>query len=271
MKPDAALVELLARMGASRGMPVYFGSQELREWPPNTVAVMKEQKLLARSRPASSVVCPGCEQECVMPVHVIPTDSVAARAFVICDKRSDINRVELFISDLEQWQVSGDSVADCVARLLGVTRPGGSAADGGRWEVGTFKGTKQSGHLVLIADGELKLMLSGHSIALADALNLTDGGIAIDKRILRRCVDNPRDGGGDTESASQRRERLVARVREERKKGSRAFLKVVAAEEGISASRLKQILKTEPYGAGKAAIVDQRSKRATPKLEKAKR
>lgn len=270
MKPDATLTELLARVGASKGTPVYFGSQELSQWPPTTVAVMKEQKLLARSRPAASVVCPGCERECVMPVHVMPADSATSRAFVICDKRSDINRVMLSINDLEQWQASGESVADCIARLLAVTRPGGPAADRGRWEVGTLKGTKQSSHLVLVADGELELMLSGHSVALADVLNATEDGIAIDKRMLRRCADNPRDGGGDMESALQRRERLTARVREERKRGTRAFLKVVAAEEGITASRLKQILNRQPSAAVKAAVVDQRAKRATPRREKAK-
>lgn len=271
MKPNAALIELLARVGAGRGMPVYFSSQELSQWPPKTVAAMKDQKLLEKSRPAESVICPGCERECFMPVHVIPVDGAASRAFVVCDKRSDINRVSVASGDLEQWQASGESVADCIARLLALTRSGAPAVGGGRWDVGTFKGAKQSSHLVLLAEGELKLMVSGHSVALADTLEVADDRISIDTRMLRRCADNPRDGGGDKESASQRRERLTARVRAEAGKGNRAFLKTVAADECISASRLKQILKNQVAAATETASVDKRSKRTTPKLEKAKR
>ena len=46
----------------------------------------------------------------------------------------------------------------------------------------------------------------------------------------------------------KRRERLKARVEQERRNGSKAFLKVVAAEEGISIPRLKQLIykKSEP-------------------------
>lgn len=45
------------------------------------------------------------------------------------------------------------------------------------------------------------------------------------------------------ETASQRRERITARVREEKTKGTRAFLQVIAKEEGLSTSRIKQIIK----------------------------
>jgi hypothetical protein len=64
----------------------------------------------------------------------------------------------------------------------------------------------------------------------------------IDRRLLNRCVDHPVAGAGDAESAEQRRERLRARVREEKAKGTRAYVKTVAEEEGISPSRLKQLV-----------------------------
>jgi hypothetical protein len=56
------------------------------------VAAMKSQKLLAKARPAVSVVCPGCEQECVMPVHTLPAGPRGPASFIFCDKRSDIQR-----------------------------------------------------------------------------------------------------------------------------------------------------------------------------------
>ena len=68
----------------------------------------------------------------------------------------------------------------------------------------------------------------------------------MDRRALTRLVDQPIAGGGDQESAAQRRERLQKRVDAERAKGNRAFNKTVAEEEGINVSRLKQILAGKP-------------------------
>ena len=108
-----------------------------------------------------------------------------------------------------------------------------------------MKGAKHASHLVLLADGELKLSLAGHLIALGDVLEVKGDRFAVDKRMLIRLLDQPVAGAGDAESAEQRRERLKARVRAEKARGTKAFLKVVAEEEGISASRLKQLVREE--------------------------
>jgi hypothetical protein len=59
MTPQAALIELLARVGARNGAAVFISAEELSEWPAAAVAAMKSKKLLAKARPAVSVVCPG--------------------------------------------------------------------------------------------------------------------------------------------------------------------------------------------------------------------
>jgi hypothetical protein len=242
MTPRDVLADLLARIGANGGATVCFGPPETAEWPDAAIAAMKKQKLLVPARPAASVVCPGCERQCVMPVQVIPAQASAARAFVVCDKRDDINRVNVPIAHLKQWQASGETVADWIARALGLARPNRPDSNASRWEVGMLKGSKLASHLVLLAEDELKLALAGHSLRLVDALELKDDRIIIDRRMLNRCVDRPVAGAGDTESAEQRRERLRARVRAEKAKGTRAYLRVVAEEEGISHSRLKQLV-----------------------------
>ena len=106
-----------------------------------------------------------------------------------------------------------------------------------------FKGAKPSSHLVLSVDGRLTLRLAGHSIALADIMALETNGFKLDKRTLIRLVDKPIAGAGDAESAAQRRERLKKRVQAEKTKGNKSFLKAVSEDEGISVSRLKQLLK----------------------------
>jgi len=198
-----------------------------------------------KAQPAASVVCSGCEQECVMPVHTPPAGPRGPASFIVCDKRSDINRVAVPISRLEQWQASGTSIADLLAGLLGLRRPDTGDTSTGRWEIGIFKGAKRSSHLVLLADGRLTLSLAGHSIALAENLALESNGFKLDKRTLIRLVDKPVAGAGDAESAAQRRERLKKRVHAEKTKGNKAFLKTVSKDEGISVSRLKQLLNEE--------------------------
>ena len=54
---------------------------------------MKSHKLLVKASPATTVVCPGCEQECTMPVHTVSAGTGEAASFIVCDKRNDINRV----------------------------------------------------------------------------------------------------------------------------------------------------------------------------------
>ncbi|MEK6785501.1 MAG: hypothetical protein AABY61_08475 [Nitrospirota bacterium] len=248
MKPQLALIELLERIGARSGAAIFVSDRELREWPGAAVAAMKAHSLITKARPATSTVCSGCEQECVMPVHVINVKARQPDAFIVCDKRSDINRVPVPVDRLEQWQATGESVAVLLAELLGLHRAGGSSGDATRWEVGMFKGVKHSSHLVLVADGRLTLSLAGHSIPLTDVLSLAGRGLKVDRRTLTRLVDHPVAGAGDVQSAAQRRERLKKRVRVLKAQGVKAFMKIVAEEEDISDTRLKQILhdKTSP-------------------------
>jgi hypothetical protein len=245
MTPPDAVLELLARVGASKGAAVLVSEEELSHWPAVAVQAMKLQKLLVKASPASSTVCPGCEQECVMPVHTLSAGSRGLSSFIVCDKRDDINRVAVPIHQLEHWQTTGSSIAELLAGLLELRRPDSSEASTGRWEVGVLKSGKGSSHLVLLADAKLTLTLGGHSLALADVLTLENKSFMLDKRTLTRLVDKPVSGAGDVKSAMQRYERLMKRVQAEKNKGNRAFLKTVAEEEAFSVSRLKQILQTK--------------------------
>jgi hypothetical protein len=246
MTPQDALTELLARLGANNGAAVLVSEKELSGWPAAAIQAMKSQKLLVKAEPASSAVCPGCEQECVMPVRTLTHKTRGPALFIFCDKRDDINRVDVPINRLEQWQASGLAIADLLADLLGLRRPDAGDTSAGRWEIGMLKGKKGSSHLVLLADGRLSLTLAGHSIALADILALESMGFKLDKQTLVRLVDKPVAGAGDKESATQRRAMLKKRVQAEKNRGNKTFLKTVAGDEGISVSRLKQLLQEKP-------------------------
>lgn len=124
MTPQAVLAELLSRLEASRGVDMLIGSEELREWPADTVVALKSVRLLVKARPANRLTCPGCEKQCSKDVDVFPAEGARpARAFIHCDEPEDMGRIQLDLADLEQWRVSGDASPASVAETLGVPLP----------------------------------------------------------------------------------------------------------------------------------------------------
>lgn len=247
MTPEQAFAELLGRIGASKGAAVLVSEEELAEWPEAAVLSMKSAGVLTPASPASSVVCPGCEQECSMPVNSRAMGAGASSFFVVCDKRDDISMVPISVVKLRQWGASLSGLAEVIARLLGLTSA--VSVNGPRCEVGILRGRKHSSHVTLIADGTLSLRVAGYVVDLGSVLAILNGAISIDRQALAQCADKPVAGGGDVEAGDERRKRLAGEVKAEKVKGTKAFLKVVAAREGISPQRLKQILK----GASKPA------------------
>lgn len=189
MTPQDALAELLMRVGSNGGAAVFTGAQELAGWPPGAVAAMTAQKLLVKARPAVSVVCSGCERECVMPVHVLPVQGTASRAFVVCDKRSDINRVNVPIDRLEQWQATADAVAKFIADDLSLRVSGKRHDKGELLEIGIVTGKKRIQMLYLGPNGELVLVAGSNRIPLAEAILFSDGRYAINADLIRQLVD----------------------------------------------------------------------------------
>ena len=79
MKAIDALLELLGRVGACGNAAVLVNEEELHQWPKAAVKAMKSQRLIAKARPASSAMCPGCEGNCIMSVllHNLNQESVS--------------------------------------------------------------------------------------------------------------------------------------------------------------------------------------------------
>lgn len=245
---------LIARLGANQGAPVVISAQELKRWPEATNALLKTNGLLVRMRPAVSTVCSGCERECVMPVHVAPTQCATPVAFIVCDKRSDINRVALPLENLEQWQATVDAVAGLLAALLGLPRPLNHNTEGGVWNLGLLRGPKHSGHVKLTLNRGLAVAVGGHLLALSELLELRGSQFIVDHQRIFRALNNPAAGSADIESAADRQARIKQRVQALKAQRGKGFLKQVAAEESISLSRVKQILSATKSTTRPAAV-----------------
>jgi hypothetical protein len=184
-----ALLELLGRLGACYSDKVLVNAEELRQWPAAAVKAMKSQKLIMKARPASSAICPGCERECVMPVYS-PPGTGAKASFIVCDKRSDTNRVMVPAERLIQWQCCAEMVCEFVAAGLGLRRTSSQTAGTGLWEIGLAAGDKRSQMICLKANGELVLVAGDTSATLADLIEYRDGKFLLDSAMIRRMVDS---------------------------------------------------------------------------------
>ena len=190
MTPQAALIELMGRLGANQAAAVLLNDDELSQWPTEAVAAMKAQRLLAKARPASSVICTGCESDCVMPVDVLPAEgNRPTSAFVVCDKRSDINRVLIPLTKLIQWQCNTDAVCGFIAASLGLRRSEEQTASADLWNIGIATGDKRSQMLCLQANGALALVAGGNELPLAELIEYHDGAYSLDGAMIRKLVD----------------------------------------------------------------------------------
>lgn len=189
MTPQAALIELLERVGTAHGAAALVNDHELDQWPSAAVSALAAQGLLTRARPASSALCPGCERECVMPVHTLPQTPRHPEAFIVCDKRSDINRVAVPIERLTQHQCTVHAVCGFIADSLAVRRSDQRPSPAGHWAIGIATGDQRSQMLCLATEGVLALVAGHHTVPLAECVRYHDGTFSLDGALIRQLVD----------------------------------------------------------------------------------
>lgn len=245
LTPSAALTELLARLGVAPGQAVALSGDELGRWPDNLVAALKAQGVLRPGKPGDTANCPGCEQACVMAVQMLTRPGRPAAAFIVCDKRDDINRVPLDALHLERWRATERSLADALAGLLGGGEAQQVVAGGAALRLGVVTGlaNKAAVHLRFDDQGRALLDVAGHALELAVLLSVQGERLLLDTRHLARCVDTPAVGVAlPVETAEQRSGRLQARRAVLQRQDVKAFLQLIAQEEGVSVSMVKKIL-----------------------------
>jgi hypothetical protein len=206
MTPLDVILELLAYLGASNGVAVLISEEELSRWPSVAVKAIKSQKLLVKARPAASVVCPGCEQECVMPVHTLPAGPRGPASFIVCDKRDDINRVPVAAVRLTQWRCDADAVCGFVSQSVGLRRSQKLSTGSELWQIGMASGSNRQQMLCLKADGELALVSGNNSVPLSEFVGYRNGRYSLDQAMIRHLVDSASTGDSRYTPTTARRE-----------------------------------------------------------------
>ncbi|MEO8400739.1 MAG: hypothetical protein ABI597_02945 [Gammaproteobacteria bacterium] len=242
MTADMVLIELLERIAASKGAAAFINTLEINEWPSDLVTAIKSDRMLEKASPAKSAICPGCERSCVMPVNTLINQLNITTAFIVCDKRSDINRVSISLNHIEQWQASGYLLTKIIAKLLDLPMPVNSLNPIG-WEIGVMRGLKHSSHLTLTEDIKLLIQSTGHQFSIIELITLVNGSFKIDKPKIIRAIDKPAAAAGSIESATQRRKEIKKRIAYLKSKGHKNYIKLVAEEMGVTPGRIHQMLK----------------------------
>lgn len=189
MTPKAALIELLGRVGARLGESVAVSTEELSQWPTAAVVVLKSQGLLLKARPAKSVVCDGCEQDCSMPVQTVTRANGSVTSFVVCDKRSDTNRVPVPAARLALWRCDAQAVCGFVAASLGLVQTTVQPSEAGLLPIGMARGNKSTQMLCLRVHGHLALVAGTNAMPLADVIGFENGGFTLDRPVIHQMVD----------------------------------------------------------------------------------
>ncbi len=189
MTPEAALIELLGRVGARLGESVTVSTEELSQWPTEAVAALKLQGVLLKARPAKSVVCDGCEQDCSMPVQTVTRANGSVTSFVVCDKRSDTNRVPVPAARLALWRCDAEAVCGFVGASLGLVQTTVQPSEDGLLPIGMARGNKRTQMLCLRVHGHLALVVGTNAMPLADVIGFENGGFTLDHAVIHQMVD----------------------------------------------------------------------------------
>lgn len=188
MSPEGVLRLLLDRLGANNGETILISEHELTQWPAMAVAALKAQQLLVKASPATSLVCPGCEDECVMSVNFV-NYSTGRAAFIMCDRRSDVSRVSIPVVRLNQWQCALNALCDFIADGLNMHRRVKEAVNAEGWEIGIARGHKRSQMLCIKAEGGLHLIAGGNAMPLTELFGYQNGVYTLNGILIHQLVD----------------------------------------------------------------------------------
>ncbi len=190
MTLEDVLQELIERLGSGGDTTIAW--EQVRHWPVGAIGVFQKAGWIKRTVPASIVECPICEENCFVPVHVVPARSGrASRAYVACERHEHVGRVKIAMSRLRQWQITEAQIACWVSGVLGLKGVPQQDKATGTFKLGTFQGKKQVASLDFDASDSVCLKASGHSLPLKQVVYCEGKQPGIDRGAIVDLVDLP--------------------------------------------------------------------------------
>lgn len=201
-----AITELLQRLSALKDECIYINEEELDQWPFETIQAMKSQKLISKAPPASSAICSGCERNCTMPVYSVKGVQNEVTTFIVCDKPVRIGRVPVSLAQLNQWQISLNSVIKFIVDCLSLRLLNKKIPEKHLIEIGMVTGKKRTQMLCLNHIAEISLQAGSISIPLTEIIEFNDSKYLLNKTIIDQMVDTSSATDGRYTPSSSRQD-----------------------------------------------------------------
>jgi hypothetical protein len=121
-----------------------------------------------------------------MQVYAMPE---SGPPFTICDKRDDINRVEIPTERMRQWRCGAEAVGTFVAQSLGLRADSQRKIGAGQWELGVVMGKSRSQMVCLRVGERLELVAGQNAVPLAGLVGYGSSGYSVVDNAVRQLVD----------------------------------------------------------------------------------
>lgn len=187
---DDVLRELIWCLGEPGNSVI--GWEQVRYWPSGAIEIFRKAGWLNATTRAETVECPGCEENCFMPVNMrlAPPGQIAA-VFIACDKRSEMGNVSIPPLRLQQWQLAPAQIAIWISTALKLRSKPEKDAASATFKLGTLQGKERLAELYLDLNEPVSLKASGHTLPLNEITFVADGQPGIDRTAILAMVDLP--------------------------------------------------------------------------------
>lgn len=215
MTLDDVLRELIGCLGARDDCVV--GWEQVRRWPKGAIDIFQKAGWLKTTARAETVECPGCEENCFMPVQFSPAPpGQTAAAFVACETRSEMGKVDVPLARLQQWQLTQAQMARWISGALNLKGKPEKDAASATFKLGTVQGKERLAELHLDLNEPVSLKASGHVLPLSEIIFIAAGQPGIDQAAILAMADLP-----------------PARVQKVKESVKKRITPVSAAQEGL--------------------------------------
>lgn len=128
MNHQELLADLLRRFQLGGESVLYIGYAEAQTRPSGFKQALETSGLLVPAPPAKSLVCDGCEEQCLMPVSTVPGGR--PRAYIVCETRDDVSRIPVVLESLTRWKLTSSGLIKLLSESLGGRQGQASLAEG---------------------------------------------------------------------------------------------------------------------------------------------
>jgi hypothetical protein len=164
----------------------------VQQWPDGALDTFLQLGLLIPASTAQSIECDGCENHCFMDVITLPVnDPALTRAFVVCDDaemQSQMGRITVPLTRLQQWQGSVKQLAKVIAGLLGLKDKITFSANQAVINLGMLKGQNGRRHVTLNC-ADLSLEINQHAVPVNGVLYFDSKVLVIDQNRIDDLVN----------------------------------------------------------------------------------